>query len=175
MLLLTAMTLSCQPTRNQETARTADTLSNSHIQSTTNVDNEESIDNSPQPKAFDQFEMTFESENTEYNSRQTLGVTWLTKDSIEFRLLSEDDLCDTDYWGNAKNNYADMDPETDEDENGEAYFASEYVTKKDDYSLAIRISLDKVRARILFTDKSGLDTDCVPTPGLLLIRKDAPQ
>lgn len=172
-IILTVLSFSCQPTKNQENVSIADTLSNDRTEASDNIDSEVSTDNSQKAKDFDKFEMTFEFENKEQNFKQRLGVTWLTSDSIEFRLLSEDDICDTDYWGTAKNNYPDMDPESDEDENGESYLASEYVTEEDTYSLNIRISLDKDRARIIFTDKSGEDTDCIPTPDLVLVKKNA--
>jgi hypothetical protein len=167
---LIVLTISCQRTKNQENISSADSLIETKW---TNFDAGEVGDSTSLPKDFDKFEMTFEFANKEQKFKQKLGVTWLTNDSIEFRLLSEDDICDTNYWGTAKNNYPDMDPESDEDENGVSYLASEYVTEEDTYSLDIRISLDKNRARIIFTDKSGEDTDCIPTPDLVLVKKNA--
>jgi hypothetical protein len=173
ILTLTVLTFSCQPTKNQENTSTSDSISDDNIETTDKNDNEVSTDTIHKGKDFDKFEMTFELENKEQRFKQRLGVTWLTNDSIEFRLLSEDDICDTDYWGNAENNYPDMDPELDEDENGEPYPASEYITEQTKYSLSIRISLEKDRARIIFVDKSGEDTDCIPTPDLVLVKKNA--
>jgi hypothetical protein len=170
ILTLTAFTISCQPTKNQESISSSDSLIETKW---TNFDAGEIADSTSLPKEFDKFEMTFEFENREQKFQQKLGVTWLTNDSIEFRLLSIDDICNTSYWGTAKNNYPDMDPESDEDENGESYLASEYVAEEDTYSLDIRISLDKDRAKIIFTDKSGEDTDCIPTPDLVLVKKNA--
>jgi hypothetical protein len=172
-LILTILTLGCQPTKDQEIVETTDSLSNDRVDTQAKIDEPKSTDNSEKAKDFSEFEMTFEHENKEQKFRQRLGVTWVTNDSIEFRLFSEDELCDTDYWGDAKNNFADMDPESDEDETGESYFASEYVTKQETYELTIRISLDKDRARISFVDKSGEDTDCIPTPNLVLVKKNA--
>jgi hypothetical protein len=169
-LILTAVMFGCKQTRNQEDISSADSLIETRW---TNFDAGKIGDSTSLPKDFDKFEMTFEFENEDQKFKQKLGVTWLTNDSIEFRLLSEDDICDTNYWGTAKNNYPDMDPESDEDENGESYLASEYVTEEDTYSLVIRISLDKDRARIIFTDKSGENSDCIPTPGLVLVKKNA--
>lgn len=169
ILALTVLIISCQPTTNQESISSADSLIETRW---TNFDVGGTPDSTTLPKDFDKFEMTFEFENNEQKVTQKLGVTWLTKDSIEFRLLSEDDICDTNYWGTAKKNYPNQDPESDEDENGVSYPASEYVKEEDAYLLAIRISLDKDRARIIFTDKSGDDTDCIPTPDLVLIKKN---
>lgn len=172
LIILTTLALSCQPTKNQETAETVDSLRGGGVTTKDNSTDKE-IDNNPGVKDFDKFEMTFEHEDKEQKLKQRLGVSWLTNDSIAFRLLTEDDICDTQYWGTAKNKYADMDPESDEDETGESYLSSEYVTEEETYLLKLRISLDKDRARIKFVDKSGEDTDCVPTPNLILIKKNA--
>jgi hypothetical protein len=171
IFMLTVLTMSCQLEKNKEKVSTTDSVSNDEVKDPKAIDKADSAENSHKAKDFDKLDMTFAFENKEQRFKQMLGVTWLTNDSIEFRLLSEDDLCDTDYWGYAKNIYPDMDPESDEDENGESYSASEYITEEDTYSLKIRISLDKDRARIIFTDKSGEDTDCIPTPDLILVEK----
>jgi hypothetical protein len=172
-LIFTVLILGCQPTKNQETVETTDSLSNYGVDTPDKIEEPKSTDNSEKAKEFSDFEMTFEYENKEQKFRQRLGVTWVTNDSVEFRLFSEDELCDTDYWGNAKNKYPDMDPESDEDETGESYLASEYVKETETYLLKLRISLDKDRARIIFVDKSGEDTDCIPTPDLVLSKKNA--
>jgi hypothetical protein len=173
MLALVILAFGCQQKRNQENDIISDSLANDGIEIQEKTDKASSTDSSGKKKEFERFDVIFEHENKEHHFRQRLGITWLTNDSIEFRLLSEDDLCGTDYWGNAKNQYADMDPESDEDENGESYSASEYVEEEQSYSLRIRISLDKDRARIIYTDKSGQETDCIPTPNLILVNKDA--
>lgn len=173
IIILTVWTFGCQPTKNEENTGTVDSLSKDEIDTRDKTGLEKEPENKKEAKEFDKFEMTFEYEDNEQDFKQRLGVTWLTSDSIEFRLLSEDDLCDTDYWGNAKNKYADMDPESDEDETGESYLASEYVTNEQTYSLKIRISLDKDRARIIYRDKTDEDTDCIPTPNLVLVKKNA--
>ena len=171
LFILATLALGCQPTKHYEANETLDSLKNESL-----TTKEESTDGRIQDssvKEFDKFEITFEHEEKDQKLRQRLGVSWLTNDSIEFRLLTEEDLCDTQYSGNAKNKFADMDPESDEDETGESYLASEYVTEEETYILKVRISLDKDRARIKFVDKSGEDTDCIPTPNLVLIKKDA--
>lgn len=172
-LILAVLTFGCQPTKYQETFETADSLSNDGVNTQDKIEASKSPDSTEKTKAFAEFEMTFEYEDREQAFRQRLGVTWLANDSIEFRLLSEDELCDTDYWGNAKNKFADMDPESDEDETGESYLASEYVTERETYLLKLRISLDKDKARITFVDKSATDTDCIPTPNLVLVKRNA--
>jgi hypothetical protein len=173
VLILIVLASGCQPTKNQEVVKAADSVSNNKVDTQDKSDGAKSTDNGDRGKEFSEFEIIFEHEDKEQSFRQRLGVTWVTSDSIEFRLLSEDELCDTDYWGHAKNKYADMDPESDEDETGDSYLASEYVTEKETYQLKLRISLNKDRARITFVDKSGEDTDCIPTPGLVLINKNA--
>lgn len=170
--VLIVLTISCQPPKNQEKTSSDDVLIETKW---TNFDAGKIGDTTNLLKDLNKFEVTFEFENKEQKVKQKLGVTWLTNDSIEFRLLSEDDICGTNYWGTAKNNYPDMDPESDEDENGESYLASEYVAEEDTYSLDIRISLDKDRARIIFADKSGQDADCIPTPDLVLVKRNVHQ
>ncbi|MCE2936107.1 MAG: hypothetical protein ACK5V5_09370 [Cyclobacteriaceae bacterium] len=173
ILILAAGTFCCKPTSNQEDVLTTDSLNNDTTSIVNKIENEVSNHNSQLAKDFDKFEMIFEFENTDQQLKQRLGVTWLTNDSIEFRLLSQDDICDTNYWGTAKDNYSDMDPESDEDENGESYPASEYVAEEETYSLQIRISLDKDIARIVYTHKIEEATDCIPQPNLVLVKKNA--
>jgi hypothetical protein len=146
-LIFTGLTFGCQPTKNQETVETTDSLSNDGVDTLDIINEPKQTDNGGKSKEFTAFEMTFDYKDKEQNFRQRLGVTWLTSDSIEFRLLSEDELCDTDYWGNAKNKYADMDPESDEDETGESYLSSEYVTENESYRLKIRISVGQRQSK----------------------------
>ena len=161
-LILTILTLGCQQTKNKENIATVDSVSNDQVETQDEIDNEELTDNDSKPKDLDKFEVIFKIEDNKIGFKQRLGVTWLTNDSIEFRLISEDGICDTGYWGNAKNNHPGMDPESDEDENGDSYPSSEYVKDNDSYTLRIRISLDRDKAKIMFKDKSGEDTDCIP-------------
>lgn len=177
ILTLTILTFGCQQTKSSENGVTTDALSSKTIE-TPDITQDKAetgnlTENPDKPKDFDKFDIVFEHENKEHNFKQRLGVTWVTNDSIEFRLLTEDGICDTGYWGNAKNQNADMDPETDEDENGDSYPASEYVIEQKTYSLSIRVSLDKDKARIIYTDKSEEETDCIPTPNLVLVKKNA--
>ena len=178
ILTFTILTLGCQQTKNPESALSleTDTLSNETVE-TPNITKDKVktgnlTENQDKPKDFNKFDIVFEHENKEQNFKQRLGIDWLTNDSIEFRLLTEDGICDTDYWGNAKNENADLDPETDENENGDSYAASEYFIEQKTYSMSIRVSLDKDRAKIIYTDKSGEETDCIPTPNLVLVKRD---
>lgn len=172
-LVLTTIAFGCQQRSNQEKVALADSLSNSKIDTSwTNFDAGEFRDENDRPKALDRFETIFAYEDKEENAKQRLGVTWVTSNSIEFRLITDNDLCGTDYWGNAENKFSNMDSESDEDENGNSYPSSEFVTDEQTYSIAIRISMDKDSAKINYTDRSGEDTDCVPTPNLILVKQD---
>lgn len=57
---------------------------------------------------------------------QILQINWLTQDSIEFKLIAKNELCDYETQGIAVNKYPNMDPEIDEDANGMAYPVIEY-------------------------------------------------
>lgn len=177
ILPLIILTLGCQPTKKQENAITTDTTPPNAIEtldkSQEKVETDNVTENIDDPKDFDKFEMRFEHEDKEQNFKQRLGITWLTDNSIEFRLMTDDDICGTDYWGSAKDNNVNMDPEMDEDENGDTYAASEYSIEQETYSLRIRISLDKDKARIIYTHKTEEETDCIPQPNLLLVNENA--
>ena len=164
VLILTALTFSCQQPKSGEEIETR----------WTNFDTGGNEDQKDERKKLVEFETIFEHIDTEENSTQTLAVSWITDDSIEFRLVTDNDLCGTDYWGNAKNTNRDTDPELDEDENGDSYLAAEYVAEQETYALSIRISVEKDKARIIYTDKVGEETDCIPTLGLVLTKKDTP-
>ena len=94
-------------------------------------------------------------------SSQTLGITLLKNHTANFYLFTETLPCDTEYWGIAKCEYWNMDPETDEDENG-LYPSREYSTEKDNYDLSIRIALDSTKVVIKFAFKDSSETDCFP-------------
>lgn len=133
---------------------------------------EEGIDpthTTSKPKDFSAFEIQFQHIIKD-EVKQTLAVSWIKPDSIEFRLLTEDQLCDTEYWGNAINKFPGSDGEIDEDDNNEAYASVEYVHERKEYSIRIRISVDNDKAKIIYTHKTEADTDCIPYPDLLLRR-----
>ncbi len=119
-----------------------------------------------EPLDWNNFEFILKAEDLE--TKQILGFSNISNEVIEFRLKTENQLCDTEYWGQAKNQFPDSDPEIDEDDCGSAYPAFEYVFENKNYELRIRISLDEDKAKLMFQDKSGIDTDCIPTTNLIL-------
>ena len=76
-LILTFLTIGCQPTKNQETVETADSLSNERVDAQDKIDESQSAHNTEKAKEFSDFEMTFEYEDKEQKFRQRLGVTWV--------------------------------------------------------------------------------------------------
>jgi len=174
ILALAAMAFSCHQTKDQEKVASIDSLSNGGIETNwTQFDVGEFGDNNERPKDLGKFENTFEHEDKEQNLRQTLGVTWLSNDSIEFRLVTDDDLCGTDYWGKAENIHGALNPKSDKDEKGKLYLWTEFLNDQETYSMRIIVSRDKDNARIIYTDKSEEETDCIPTPNLVLVKKNA--
>jgi len=123
---------------------------------------------SKKPKDWKEFKTIFSFKSEAVS--QKLGIIMLTKDSLEFRLLTDAKLCDTEYWGRAKNLYPDGDPEIDEDELNEAYEASEFTFEDSSKIIKIRIADENDKAKIKFADKTETDTDCIPSVGLLLKR-----
>lgn len=158
----------CQTTKDsrEETAIGNDTLSTRQEVVSSDGAADESVE---KPKEWEAFQRIFTYPDNDV--KQTLGVIDLTADSIEFRLSTENGLCDTQYWGQAKNHHADGDPELDEDEEALSYPANEFTFENEHQIISIRIALAKDKARVNFTDKTNEETDCIPTPGLLL--KDA--
>ena len=106
----------------------------------------------------------------EDGSVQKLGVKYLPDNKIKFRLSEKNNLCDVEYEGIAQNLYPDSDGESDDDEEGNAYFAIEYIFEDDGNTIYIRIAEEKDKARIKFSDKTREETDCVPSPNFLLKR-----
>lgn len=106
-------------------------------------------------------------EYSEEGSKQVIGITKLKNNSIKYHLLTNTLPCDTEYWGIAIDNYADMDPETDEDENG-MYPSREYVSEKSEYIVSIRIALDFSKVIIKYTEKEMEDNDCLPITDKLM-------
>lgn len=157
-LSLTLLFSSCQPKKNDPSEATNDTAI---------VSIEKEI-KTEQPKAWKDFTLVLEYIDKAENSTQKLGINWITADSIEYRLRTEDALCETDYSGSAKNKFPEGDAESDEDENGDSYFVTEYREEKNSYTLSIRISDDKDRAKINYQDKLNEEADCLPVSGLFL-------
>ncbi len=168
-LLILILSYSCssntQKTENLENLdkseddSTAFELSQEQIGGYTNETDEEPLD-------WSNFEFILKAEDLE--TKQKLGFSKVSNEEIEFRLKTENQLCDTEYWGQAKNQFPDSDPEIDEDNCGSAYPALEYVFKNKNYELRIRISLDNDKAKLMYQNKSGIDTDCIPNTNLIL-------
>ena len=93
---------------------------------------------------------------------QDLEVNWLTEDTIEFKLLSKNELCDYGFEGIAINKYPKMDSEIDEDENGNSYPAVQYEVIDGGQLFSIRIELNnKSAARINYSYSKPRD-ECDP-------------
>jgi hypothetical protein len=80
---------------------------------------------------------------------------------LSFHLVTKTLPCDTEYWGNAENKYSDIASEVDEDENGIAYGASEYVKTEGEYTIFIRLALDSSKVIIKYIEENE-QTDCLP-------------
>lgn len=115
---------------------------------------------------------TFETvySHVEEGTTQKLGVKYLPDNKIDFRLSEENNLCEVNYGGIAQNQYPDGDGESDDDEEGNGYFAIEYIFEDAENIIYIRIAEEKDKARIKFVDKTKEETDCVPSPDFLLKR-----
>jgi hypothetical protein len=168
VLFFTTVMAACQQTKDSMSENVKDTTAVKHSKKVVISDKDKNSDN---PRDWAEFETVFTFADKEV--RQKLGVITLTNDSIQFRLSTEDDLCDTQYWGKARNFHPNGDPEIDEDGNQEAYAASEFILEDSYNIIKIRIAHTKDKARIIFADKTGTDTDCFPTPGLLLKRSES--
>lgn len=96
------------------------------------------------------------------DSRQLIGINFISKDSIDYYLSSETMPCDTEYYGKAFNQNYGMDSETGEDENGISFAASEYSNDQEDYVIYIRVALDSTKVKIGYTDNETDGTDCAP-------------
>jgi hypothetical protein len=105
------------------------------------------------------FEMVYEYSNGESN--QLLGINIIDKKNLSFHLVTKTLPCDTEYWGNAENKYSDIASEVDEDENGIAYGASEYVKTEGEYTIFIRLALDSSKVIIKYIEENE-QTDCLP-------------
>jgi hypothetical protein len=122
ILFVVTIVAACQPTRDSKTENDWDTIT---AEQSPKVVEEDPDENAEKPKDWKEFKTIFAFSDKEVSQR--LGITMLTNDSIDFRLLTEDNLCDTEYWGKARNFYPDGDPEIDEDDTNEAYEVSEFI------------------------------------------------
>lgn len=99
---------------------------------------------------------------------QTLHVTEQDSSGIKFSLLlkKKDGTCKSQVSGIAVNNYKGSDPEIDEDENGVAYPANEFVYNEGECHIAIRIAMDEMnKAKI---KASGCNDPCYPGESAVL-------
>ena len=106
------------------------------------------------------FKLLYEYSNGEDN--QLLGINIIDQKNLKFHLVTETLPCDTEYWGIAENKYGNLASEVDEDENGTSYGANEYIINKVEYTIAIRVALDSSKVIIKYSQKDGLETDCLP-------------
>ncbi|MFL5763989.1 MAG: hypothetical protein ACJ77K_08620 [Bacteroidia bacterium] len=76
------------------------------------------------------------------NIKEILGVNFIKDNEIEFmgRFKRKDRSCITDFNGKAKNSNANMDPEIDEDEDGNAYPSAEYLFEDGKRVISVRIA-----------------------------------
>ncbi len=171
LLGLIVLMTSCTSNRNQKEK----IVENSEIDTAALVSNQETVqdinfnEKNSEPLAWNSFEMIFMIEK--YETKQKLGVSVLSNNLIEFRLNTENELCNIEYWGKAKNLYPEGDPEIDEDECNVAYPSREFILENKDYMLSVRISLDEDKAKILYHDKTATEADCIPAENLVLKNK----
>ena len=96
------------------------------------------------------------------DSRQLIGISFISIDSIDYYLSSETMPCDTEYYGKGFNQNYGLDSEIDEDEKGISYPANEYSNDQKDYVIYIRVALDSTKVKIGYVDNEIDGTDCAP-------------
>jgi hypothetical protein len=106
-----------------------------------------------------EFEMVYQYSNGESN--QLLGINMIDNTKLSFHIVTETLPCDTEYWGIAKNKYSDLASEVDEDENGTAYGANEYIKTEKEYAIFIRLANDSSKVIIKYVEENN-QTDCLP-------------
>jgi hypothetical protein len=111
---------------------------------------------------------TFSYKDINTAAEQELVVNWISKDTIAFTFAEKKDSCNVKEEGKAVNHFPDGDAETDEDENGEAYMAIEYIFENASTHLAIRISDDIKKAQIKYQAGTATNTFCIPTSSLVM-------
>lgn len=115
--------------------------------------------NSKQIFSQKKFEMVYQYSNGESN--QILGINMIDKKKLSFHIVTKTLPCDTEFWGVAENKNSDLASEVDEDENGTAYGANEYIKIENEYSIFIRLSIDSSKVIIKYVEENN-DTDCLP-------------
>jgi hypothetical protein len=84
--------------------------------------------------------------------KQSVTLNYLTDIEISFRYTVENKTRQQNAFiqGTAKNEYSEYDPEMDEDEEGVAYFADEFIYSSNGFRLAFRIAEDQTLLRNCF-------------------------
>lgn len=128
---------------------------------------EKSIANEPtektkESKLLEYAEFVFTDEPD--GSQQTLEVTWLTNDSIEWKIFAESMLCTYEEYGTAA---LKQGAEVDEDENGVSYLTSEYEVVDAGKLVSIRIpEPERDKAKIIYIYDQPRD-ECDPFDELM--------
>ena len=108
----------------------------------------------------------YQDENNEL--MQSLEVNWLSEDSIQFRLISENLLCHYKISGIAVKKLVDQDKETDENSEGVAYSAIVYAVIDGGQLSSIRIEMgDKEKAKIGYKYATYKD-ECDPEAEVIM-------
>ncbi|MFI0431226.1 hypothetical protein [Mariniflexile sp. HMF6888] len=102
------------------------------------------------------------------DSRQLIGITFISKDSIDYYLSSETMPCDTEYYGKAFNKNYGTDSEIDVDDNGYGYDTDEYSNDQKEYVIYIRVALDSTKVKIKYIDNATGGTDCAPITDVIM-------
>lgn len=101
----------------------------------------------------------------EYRSRtvrQLVGLTYTSKDSVDYFLSIETLPCDVEYKGKAYNQNYGMDPEIDEDEEGNSFPVIEYIHDNKTQAIYLKVALDSSKLKISYVNKEDIRTDCLP-------------
>ena len=135
-----------------------------------NQDDSTEMNSESNNKMFDflsaKYSKVYEYQGT--NSRQLIGITFISKDSIDYYLSSETMPCDTEYYGKAfKNN--DWNLEIDMDDDGYGYEANEYTIDQPNV-FYIRVALDSTKVKIKYIDNATDGTNCVPIRDVVMRR-----
>jgi len=122
----------------------------------TNSDKKEPLDDS-----------LFEFLDEPNSTRQTLSVKWISTDSVEFNLFTETDLCNYEQKGVAVSKEV-KNTEIDENENGMAYPATEYMVVDGGKLWSLRIhKQERNRAKITYIYDKPRD-ECAPYDELMI-------
>ncbi|MES2589568.1 MAG: hypothetical protein V4622_11365 [Bacteroidota bacterium] len=99
-------------------------------------------------------------QSQERDVMQKLYVKYIDSTKIDFKIDLVRMNCQTEFSGVALTDL-NVDSEIDEDEDGNAYMATEFKLETDDFFFAIRISEDKEKVKILYV-KTKEEVDKCP-------------